>query len=139
MAALLGAVALTACQAPPPGAPTVIDDPRERTVRSNDGSFVVAWRLVPEPLPLNESFGLDVRVLNESGALRDVQSVSLAVDAAMPEHGHGMNVVPTVIQVADAQFQVRGMRFHMPGRWELYFDITRGGVTERAQVEVHLE
>ena len=31
------------------------------------------------------------------------------------------------------------MLFHMAGRWEIYFDITRGGITSRAQDEITLE
>jgi len=34
---------------------------------------------------------------------------------------------------------VLGLRFHMPGRWELYFDVTRDGVLERAQIDLELE
>ena len=31
------------------------------------------------------------------------------------------------------------MLLHMPGRWELYFDVGEGALTERAQIEVELE
>ena len=60
-------------------------------------------------------------------------------DAAMPQHGHGMNVAPTVKQVAPGTYRVDGMLFHMPGYWELYFDLSREGVMERAQGAVTLE
>ena len=65
--------------------------------------------------------------------------VGLAVDAAMPEHGHGMNRVPKVAPRPDGGFHAEGLLFHMPGRWELYFDVTQGAVTERAQTDVVLE
>ena len=39
----------------------------------------------------------------------------------------------------DGHFTVEGMLFHMVGRWELYLDVTRGPLTERAQFEVVLE
>jgi hypothetical protein len=63
----------------------------------------------------------------------------LTVDAAMPHHGHGMNVRPKVRREADGSYLVTGMLFHMPGRWELMFDVTRGGLLERAQTTVELE
>jgi hypothetical protein len=31
------------------------------------------------------------------------------------------------------------MLFHMPGHWELYFDISRGGTSERAQFDIDLK
>ena len=67
------------------------------------------------------------------------EDISLTVDAAMPEHGHGMNRVPKIARADDGHFVVEGLLFHMTGRWELYFDITRGAVTERAQCEVELK
>ena len=57
----------------------------------------------------------------------------------MPQHGHGMNRVPEVRALAGGRFRVEGLFFHMPGRWELYFDVTQGARTERAQVAIDLE
>jgi hypothetical protein len=57
----------------------------------------------------------------------------------MPEHGHGMNRVPKIEAKEGGRFRAEGLLFHMPGRWELYFDVTRGALTERAQTDVHLE
>jgi hypothetical protein len=49
-----------------------------------------------------------------------------------------MNRVPEVTRAGDG-FLVGGMLFHMPGRWELYLDVTEGALTERAQLEVLLD
>ena len=86
------------------------------------------------------------------------EMVALSVEAAMPEHGHGLVQLPRVKAVGapiarerlpdhslvhgavgNGRFQVDGMRFHMPGRWEIYFDIGRGAGTERAQIELWLD
>jgi len=32
-----------------------------------------------------------------------------------------------------------GLLFHMPGRWQLLFDVERGGRTERLEADVVLE
>jgi hypothetical protein len=40
---------------------------------------------------------------------------------------------------APGAYRVDGMLFHMPGYWELYFDLSREGVMERAQGAVTLE
>jgi hypothetical protein len=49
-----------------------------------------------------------------------------------------MNTKPKVIANPDRTFTVRGMMLHMSGDWEIYFDVTRGGATERAQMNVNL-
>jgi hypothetical protein len=57
----------------------------------------------------------------------------------MPHHRHGMNREPSIERMDDGTFEITNMLFHMPGYWELHFDITRGMTTERAQVEITLE
>jgi hypothetical protein len=37
------------------------------------------------------------------------------------------------------RFDVAGLLFHMPGYWELHFDVARENVVERAQMEFLLE
>ena len=44
-----------------------------------------------------------------------------------------------MVPLGEGQFRAEGMLFHMEGRWELYFDITDGPMTERGQAEVFLE
>ncbi len=104
---------------------------------SNDGTYIVAFRPEPEPIPMNEPFDLHVTVRAADGEA--VEGVALAADAAMPAHGHGMNRAPVVRRAEDGVWVVSGMLFHMPGHWELYLDITRGAITERAQFDVNLE
>lgn len=106
---------------------------------SNDGAYRVTYeRPNGGALPLNEPFTLTVSVYRRDGAARQTD-VALTVDASMPEHMHGMNVRPTVTANEDGTFTAEGMLLHMPGRWELYFDVRHGGVTERAQDELTLE
>lgn len=106
---------------------------------SNDASYVVEYALDPAAAPLNERFAADVRVLLGPDGSEPAGDVELAVDARMPHHRHGMRVEPSVTRVAAGTWRVEGFLFHMPGRWELYFDVTRGAVTERAQAVVELE
>lgn len=114
---------------------------------SNNGTYAIGYDIVdddelianaPHQPPLNELFDIKVAV-GRRGTLEIVDEVNLFADAGMPEHMHGMNVEPTVTRLDDGSFLVQGMLFHMPGRWELYFDITKDGVTERAQTEIILE
>lgn len=122
----------------PPGAAAVPASTPVRLV-SNDGSYLVEFRTRPPTVPLNEPFTLEVRLFDARRGNAPITDAELAVDAGMPEHRHGMNVVPRSWKTNDGTYLVTGMVFHMPGRWELYFDVTRGGTTERTQTELVLE
>jgi len=132
MTPVAGAAEPPANPPPPPG-----DGVEE--IASHGGSYLVRFRPAPAPVPENEPFGLEVWVLEAGPQPRLARDVELAVDAGMPEHGHGMNREPKVKRLGPGHFAVTGMLFHMPGYWELYFDITRGALTERAQVGVTLD
>jgi len=104
---------------------------------SNDGAWRIQYRTRPEAIPLNDEFGLDVAVFDRDGKL--APDVDLVVDAAMPHHRHGMLQAPTIEPRDDGTFHVEGLLFHMPGYWELYFDVTVDGITERTQFVVELD
>ena len=88
---------------------------------------------------MGELFELDLQVREGCRAGAPAEDVLLEVEAVMPGHGHGMNTHPRASPLGAGRFLVSGLRFHMPGRWELHFDVVRGGVTERAQVDLALE
>ena len=44
---------------------------------------------------------------------------SVAFDANMPAHGHGLAVQPKLIRTGEHTFRVEGVRFHMTGEWKL--------------------
>jgi hypothetical protein len=83
-------------------------------------------------------FELTVEVLEEDGR-KASGDISVSVDASMPAHRHGMNTMPQVSRDEQGRYHVSGMLFHMPGHWELHFDVTRDGVTERAGFDVELD
>jgi hypothetical protein len=56
---------------------------------------------------------------------------SVRVDANMPEHRHGMNYRPAIVRMPTGTYRAEGMLFHMPGRWDLTFDIVAGNRMER--------
>jgi len=117
--------------------PIVLDG--KTTALSNADTYRVTWRADPDPIPLNEGFSIDVWIEDAADPERQLESISLAVDAAMPDHGHGMNRKPRVTRNSDGSFRVVGLMFHMPGYWELYLDVLRGAIRERAQFAVELE
>lgn len=106
---------------------------------SNDGTFFVTYITVPDPIPLNEMFSIEVRVYDGASSDAPATDITLRADGRMPAHRHGMNTAPRVEQIGPGHFRVRGMLFHMSGDWELDFDIERNGLVERAQFAVTLE
>ncbi|MBM3987393.1 MAG: hypothetical protein FJ294_05495 [Planctomycetes bacterium] len=104
-------------------------------IHSAAGTYLLELEPPVAAMPDNESFRFEVRVA-DARTRQSAADVMLAVDAAMPEHGHGMNRVPRVTRLGDGHFLVEGMYFHMTGRWELYLDVTHGALTERAQCRV---
>lgn len=103
------------------------------------GTYYIAYATDPAAIPLNASFSIEAQVLEGGRDGRAARDVALAVDARMPEHEHGMNVEPVVRPIGPGRFRVEGLLFHMAGFWQMYFDVTRGAVTERAIVRVDLE
>jgi hypothetical protein len=109
------------------------------SITSADGAWRVVYRLSGDAIPRGKPFTIDAWVFAADAPELPRTDVELTMDAAMPEHGHGMNRVPRIERRRDGRFHAEGMLFHMPGKWELYFDVTRGPVTERAQIDVQLE
>lgn len=110
-----------------------------RTVRAATNSFTVRWSALPEPIPVSDPFEMEVELFEDEACTRPLAGGTLTVDAAMPHHGHGMNVKPTVREVGPGRYHVVGMLCHMPGRWEFAFDRTVDGLLERAQMTVELK
>lgn len=107
-------------------------------VLSADGAYRVSYETSPEPIPLNQTFDITVKVVDARSG-QPPEAIELAVDGRMPHHRHGMNRVPIIEDLGAGNYLVRGMLFHMPGEWELHFDVSSGGTTERAQVDIELE
>jgi hypothetical protein len=105
---------------------------------SADGGFRLTLQSLPAPLPLNELF--EIRVGVDASAARDDSDnpVWLRANAEMPAHKHGMNTRVVVEQLADGQFLVKGLLFHMRGEWLITFDLAKGRVYEQASVRVVL-
>lgn len=107
------------------------------SVATNLGTFRVHHRSEPASIERGKPFRLQAWITRE-GSRELVPWAELSVDADMPEHLHGMNRVPKVSRQYDGSFLVEGMLFHMPGRWDLYFDVHEAAIVERAQMALEL-
>ena len=50
-----------------------------------------------------------------------------------------MNYRPVVVAHGDGMYRAEGLMFHMPGRWEIRFDVVTAGGTERLAGTMQLE
>lgn len=57
-------------------------------------------------------------------------------DARMPAHGHGLNYRPHVTAAGPGRYRVEGILFHMPGAWQLVFDLRAGDEARRLTADL---
>jgi hypothetical protein len=104
---------------------------------SNGGRYLVTFEPSAKPISLNEEFRLRLRIVDaRNGGPAD--ATSLRVTATMPAHYHGMNREARVRKLADGTWEAEGLLLHMPGFWQINFDIGEGAATERAQLDVNV-
>ena len=124
-----GGVPRAGAGAPCEGAPGF--EPRGRA--SGDGTAVV-FRTVPPTIAIGTHFTLEAIVCAGTAPAQLTR-----VDAQMPEHRHGMNYRPTLAAKAPGHYIAEGFLFHMPGRWQLVFDVDTNGRRTRLTTDVNVE
>src|SRR3954463_1186704 len=103
--ALIAPLAVAACEPPVQGA------------KLESARYTLAYKL--SEVAVSRHFTMDVGACAKSGPAAE----NLKVDAQMPEHRHGMNYRPEVKAIGTGQWRVEGLMFHMPGRWQLEFQL----------------
>lgn len=121
---------------PAPTTPAFTPSARAIEAKSADGTYIARWEPEGGALPDAEPFNMRFALRRADGA-PIAATATFAVDAEMPHHGHGMNLVPTVTRAGSANgdelIVASGMLLHMPGRWVLSLDVGEGGIVERTQ------
>jgi len=87
--------------------------------------YVVAFRASPE---VGKFFSVEIAACAKPGS---PAPESLKIDGHMPEHRHGMNYAPEVKPLGPGRWRAEGLMFHMPGKWELVFEIRAAGRSDR--------
>ena len=104
--------------------------------RLESSDVVVLFRTVPSPIEIGQHFTVEALVCPTPpiGA-----AAGFMVDARMPAHRHGMNYRARVFRKPDGIYVAEGLLFHMPGLWQLVFDVERAGRMERLTTDIDLE
>ena len=87
--------------------------------------YVLSYRA--SGIAVGKHFSIDISVCSKAD---HSDPESLKVNASMPEHGHGMNYAPVVTKVGPGRWRADGLMFHMPGKWELVFELRAGGKSD---------
>jgi len=91
---------------------------------TEQSNLYVVFETNPSPIPFKEFFDVRVGVYENDKQETLLKNVSILVDANMPEHNHGMNVVPEHTVDTDGYTVASGLEWFMTGTWELEFYIT---------------
>ena len=91
--------------------------------KTTDHGLYIA-SLVPDesPIPVGGIHTWTVKVTTPEGS--PVDTVAIAVDGAMPQHGHGLPTKPEVTtDLGGGNHLIEGMKFNMDGWWTLTVSI----------------
>jgi len=99
-----------------------------------EAGVVVVFRTVPPVIEVGRHFALEAIVCADGST-----PLLARVDARMPEHRHGMNYRPTLVARGAGRYVAEGFLFHMPGLWQLLFDVERDGRRAQLVTDVRLE
>ena len=129
---LSGALFAAGVDAAPPCGATL---PGDKRILENS-RYQIAYRTDVNPVPVGMHFIVDFAVCPRG---RAAIPTAVRVDANMPDHRHGMNYRPVVTTSAPGVYRAEGLLFHMPGRWDLTFDVVTGNTTQRLASPLRVE
>lgn len=95
----------------------------------------LAYRIVGGAIMVGQPF--TVEVVACIGA--DSTPQRIRIDARMPAHGHGMNYTPSEKKLGPGHARFEGLVFHMPGHWEISFDVFSDGARKRLLVPIDVK
>lgn len=122
-------------------APALADHcPKDRLAalpgKVSDGGTAVAYRTNPEKIAVGKPFSIEVVACLDGK--KHMAPSRIRVDAGMPMHGHGMNYKPSEKKLGPGHSTFDGMLFHMPGKWQITFDVFDGDKRQRLTEKVTL-
>ncbi len=89
------------------------------------------------PPAINRMHSWRLRLTDAAGA--PIAGAQIEVRGGMPDHDHGLPTRPEVSAESEpGSYLLQGVRFHMPGRWLIEFDIRLGEDSDSASLEFRL-
>lgn len=117
----------------PAPVPSVASPPL--TVKGKHYQLEVHSRLEPIAINRIHAWELELRDARDT----PVAEAQIAVDGGMPAHHHGLPTAPRVTKVlGPGRYLLEGVKFQMPGRWEMQFRIEAAAGTETLTLTLDL-
>lgn len=89
------------------------------------------------PIEINQMHSWLISVKNSDGEA--VINSTLTVTGGMPLHDHGLPTIPQVTtEVEPGVYLAEGVRFHMPGPWEILIEAETDGQTHSFVIDLQL-
>lgn len=105
---------------------------------SEQGIYSVAYTPQSGKIAVNQMHSWTLHVETADG--QPVDDAQIVVDGDMPQHGHGLPTRPQVTRsLGNGDYQIDGVKFHMPGWWVMDFEIQAGGKTDKVRFNLMLE
>lgn len=113
------------------------DPDRTMTRMSGSNRFRVSMRSNVDPVPLSHIHSWTLHIETPEGiAIEDAQ---IGVYGDMPAHRHGLPTKPKVTEnLGRGDYLIEGVKFSMPGRWQLILIITADGKRDKAKFNIDL-
>ncbi len=137
--AVVPTAALAADPAPTTGpgcAPDIASPAEPAARRIVQPGLEIAWRPVGGPIEVGRPFSIEFVLCPRTAPGTPIERLS--VDAWMPAHRHGMNYRPTLVGAPPGPLRADGLLFHMPGRWQVVFELKMGERSLRLTDELTL-
>jgi hypothetical protein len=108
--------------------------------------YSITYTTDPSPIVLGQLFTIDA-VVTDAHSGEPIQTGTVAINARMPQHGHGMPTKPEddpgvcgsgACSHPAGHYLTRGMKFHMAGDWMIRFDVTGPGGIDHLEVPYRL-
>jgi hypothetical protein len=107
------------------------------TVMSANGTYQVSYTPELSPVTINQIQAWTITVTTPDG--EPVDAAAITVDGGMPMHGHGLPTNPQITDdLGNGVYRVEGLKFNMPGWWQLKFEINHNDTVDTVTFDLNL-
>lgn len=125
------ALSLSACMSPPTGLDLALKHPTAQK------HYQTEIKPVEKPIAINKLHAWEIKLTQPSG--QPVTGAKITVGGGMPQHHHGFPTQPRVTkELGDGRYLIEGMKFSMPGWWEIKLKIEGAQGTDNVTFNVVL-
>lgn len=106
--------------------------------RSAAGGYIIGLGPEDKDIPISRLHRWRLMLQDANGT--PVAGARIRIDGGMRDHGHGLPSRPEIVESGrPGEYRIEGMRFNMPGKWQLVVDVHAAAGEDRAEFELMLE